>query len=93
MIDFSKKHPSVRAKMVRSMEYLVRSLNNEEFIEPWLMCGVADGDINGRETDEDLKDYYEDDQTFSELMGLFLKLMHYAHVDESGLYCDGVASE
>lgn len=92
MIDFSKKHPSVRAKMVRSMEYLVRSINNEDIMYSWLLCGVADGDINGQETDEDIVDYYEDDETFAELMDLFLKLMSKAHKD-GGLYCDGVVSK
>lgn len=92
MIDFSKKHPSVRAKMIRSMEYLVRSINNEDIMYSWLLCGVADGDINGQETDEDLTDYYEDDETFAEIMDLFLKLMSKAYKD-GGLYCDGVASK
>lgn len=92
MIDFSKKHPSVRAKMVRSMEYIVRSINNEDIMYSWLLCGVADGDINGQETDEDLADYYEDDETFAEIMNLFLKLMSKAYKD-GGLYCDGVVSK
>lgn len=93
MIDFSKKHPSVRAKLIRSMEYLVRSLNDEELMEPWLMNGVADGDINGQETDEYLAVYYENDKDFAELMQLFLELMSHAYIDKSGLYCDGVASK
>lgn len=93
MIDFNKKHPSVRAKMVRSMEYIVRSLNDEELIEPWLMNGVADGDIDGQETDEDLDVYYEDNEAFAELMSLFLDLMAQTYFEKSGLYCDGVASK
>ena len=92
MINFDKKHPSVRAKAIRSMEYLVRSINNEDIMYSWLLCGVADGDINGQETDEDLEDYYADDETFAEIMGLFLKLMNKASKD-GGLYVDGVVSK
>lgn len=92
MLDLNKKHPSVRAKMIRSMEYLVRSINCEDIMYSWLLCGVADGDINGQETDEDLADYYEDDETFAEIMDLFLKLMSKAYKD-GGLYCDGVVSK
>ena len=34
-----------RAKMVACMEYIARQINNEDIFETWLMCGVADSDI------------------------------------------------
>lgn len=80
-----------RAEIVRSMELLVRSVNNEEYIEPWLMCGVADGDITDDTTDEDLEIYVKDDKDFASLMGLFLRIMSRARKD-GGLYVDNVVS-
>ena len=65
---------SKRAKVVRAMELIARCINDEEIFDSWLMCGVADGDIDGSEDDEDLEYYCEDDN-FAELMGLFLRLM------------------
>lgn len=72
-----------RIEMVRSMNTIIRSLNDEELIETWLSLGVADGD----ETDEDFADYC-DNETLSDLMKTFLRIMTYAKDD--GLYCDGV---
>ncbi len=80
-----------RTEVVRAMETLARCVNDEEIFESWLMCGVADGDITSKTTDEDLEYYCEDDN-FSELMGLFLRLMTRAR-KSGGLYEDGVASE
>jgi len=82
---------SERAKMVRAMELIARSINDEDIFMSWLMGGVADGDINGRETDEDLE-FYCDDDSYAELMGLFLRLMAHANKD-GGLYDDGVVSK
>jgi len=81
-----------RAELVRAMELLVRSINDEEIIMSWLSLGVADGDINGNETDDDLEWYCEEDTDFAELMALFLRLMVRADAD-GGLYADGVCSE
>lgn len=80
-----------RARMVRAMEEIARSVNNEElFVGIWLVYGVADGDIDQKTTDEDLEGYCEDD-TFKDLMHLFLSLMEEAKKD-GGLYCDGITS-
>lgn len=82
---------SRRAKVVRAMETLARCINDEDIFDSWLMLGVADGDINGSEDDEDLEYYCEDDN-FAELMGLFLRLMKRA-AKSGGLYEDGVVSK
>lgn len=79
-----------RAETVRAMERLARCINDEEVFCSWLLCGVADGDIDGTETDADLEYYCEDD-TFAELMELFLKLMTRAR-KSGGLYEDEVVS-
>lgn len=80
-----------RAEIVRAMELIVRSVNNEELIEPWLMCGIADGDITEDTTDEDLEIYVNEDKDFASLMGLFLRIMSRARKD-GGLYVDNVVS-
>lgn len=80
----------LRAKVVRAMDLLCRCINDEEVFMPWLMVGVADGDITKETTDEDLEYYCEDD-TFAELMYYFLRRMKAAAKD--GLYVDGVVSK
>jgi len=79
-----------RVEMVRAMDTIARSCNDEEVLMYWLSLGVADGDCEG--PDEDLETYFEDDEDFSELMGTFLKLMSSAK-KSGGLYCDRVCSK
>ena len=81
----------MRAEVVRAMETLARSVNDEMVFEGWLMCGVADGDIDETTTDEEL-DYYFEDANFAELMGTFLRVMARAN-KSGGLYVDGVVSK
>ena len=82
---------SVRAEVVRAMETLARCINDEYVFEGWLICGVADGDIDETTTNEELE-YYIEDETFAELMGAFLKVMARAK-KSGGLYVDGVVSK
>lgn len=81
-----------RITALRAMEFLVRSVNNEELLIPWLMEGVADGDIDENTTDEELIDYVDNDKFFADIMATFLCVMHSAAKD-GGLYIDGVVSE
>ena len=80
-----------RKKAVLAMERLVRSVNDEELIDSWLRNGVADGDIDDDSTEEDVDDCYIEDDTFSQLMSLFLSIMTVAKND-GGLYINGVTS-
>ena len=52
-----------RAELVKAMEIVCRSLNDEDILIGWLMCGVADEDINSNTTTEEIIDmgYTEDD--------------------------------
>ena len=79
-----------RYEMVRAMETIARTVNDEDVFEGWLMCGVADGDIDETTTDEELE-YYIDDKHFAELMDTFLRVMSRAK-RSGGLYCDGIVS-
>ena len=82
---------SRRAKVVRAMETIARCVNDEEVFYRWLLCGVADGDIDGDTTDEDLE-YYCEDKTFADLMERFLDLMTAAK-KSGGLYEDKIVSK
>ena len=82
---------SARAKVVRAMETIARCVNDEDVFYRWLLCGVADGDIDNDTTDEDLK-YYCEDKTFADLMERFLDLMTAAK-RSGGLYEDRVVSK
>lgn len=82
-----------RKKIILAMEMLAREINNEDFIDSWLMCGVADGDIPKFSINiADVDDCYIEDDTFAELMGVFLRVMSYAKKD-GGLCVDGVISK
>lgn len=81
-----------RITALRAMEFLARSVNNEELLEPWLIEGVAGGDIDENTTDEELVDYVDNDEFFADIMATFLCIMHSAAKD-GGLYIDGVVSE
>ena len=81
----------LRTEVVRAMETLARSINDEMVFESWLICGVADGDIDHTTEDEELE-YYIEDETFAELMGTFLNVMARAK-KSGGLYVDGVVSK
>lgn len=75
-----------RAELVKAMNEVILSLNDEDFLDRWFMVGVADG--------ETFFDDYTDDKTFSELMFLFADIMQDATKDgaKGVLYCDGLIS-
>ena len=81
-----------RGKAVLAMEFLMRSLNDEELIDGWLAYGVADGDITEdmSPSDETL-DCYCEDGTFRDLMDCFLNTMAAAK-KSGGLYIDKIVS-
>ncbi len=82
-----------RKKMVLAMEYIARCINDEDVFEPWLMFGVADGDISSESFDlEEVDDYYIEDDNFRDLMDSFLRIMVRAK-KSGGLYCDDIVTE
>ena len=85
------KKEKERVELVKAMETIVRSFNNENSIEPWLWLGVADGDITENTTDDDLSCYIEKDN-FTILVQLFMTLCERAFND-GGIYCGGVCVE
>ncbi len=86
------KNLKERVEMVRAMEYICRQINDEDVFEGWLMCGVADGDIDEATTNEEIIELgYTDDTTFVDLMDCFLRRMLGAN-RSGGLFCGGVTS-
>ena len=80
-----------RFEMLKAMELIARSINNEDVFEQWLICGIADGDIDENTTLEELE-YYMDDETYADIMDTFLFVMKRAYKD-GGLYSDRVVSK
>lgn len=78
---------SKRCELLKAMDTLARSCNNESFIDHWLTLGIADGDADNGNIDG-----YTDDETFAELMSVFLDCMAWAKED-GGLYVDNVLSK
>lgn len=97
----TKQERELRERMmaVKAMEYLARQVNDEDVFDIWLMGGVADGDIeygdftihSGVETDP-AYEYASDSNTFSYLMGCFLRTMSAAYKN-GGLWCGGIVSD
>ena len=84
---------NIRKKMVLAMEFIARQINDEDVFIPWLMGGVADGDLKYGEWDVDeVDDYYIEDGAFRNLMSCFLRRMAGAW-NSGGLYCDKVVSD
>ena len=82
-----------RIKMIKAMEFIARQINDENVFETWLVCGVADGDIDigdleVKPDDDETLDYYMEDVHFADLMDTFLRVMTRAK-KSGGLYCDG----
>ena len=83
--------------MVKAMEFIARSVNDEGVFEGWLVSGVADGDIQYGDltvNDGDAEDLeiYLGDEEFADLMNTFLRVMKNAK-RSGGLYCDDVVSK
>lgn len=81
----------LRCEIVRAMDLLARTINDEEVFETWLTFGVADGDIDEDTTNEELECYIEDEE-FAALMNMFTLVMRDAHLS-GGLYADGIVSK
>lgn len=83
-----EKRIKKRAEMVKAMETIARSINDEEVFMGWLMCGVADGDITSETTLEEIVEMgYTDDGTIVDLMDCFLRCMKAAY-QSGGIWCD-----
>ena len=81
-----------RVSVVRAMDTIVRSLNDERDILWWLDSGVPDGEINEETTDEELYWLVDDDESFADIMSIFIKIMRRQPVN-GAMWVDNVLSK
>ena len=60
----------LRANILGGMDCYIRDLEDEDILEPWLMCGVPDGC-----TEEELMEIAEDVDDFRSIVKEFAKLI------------------
>jgi hypothetical protein len=81
-----------RVSVIRAMDTIVRSLNDERDILWWLDSGVPDGEINEETTDEELGWLVDDDESFADIMSTFIKIMRRQPVN-GAMWVDNVLSK
>jgi hypothetical protein len=81
-----------RVSVIRAMDTIVRSLNDEKDILWWLDSGVPDGEINEETTDEELSWLVDDDESFADIMSTFIKIMRRQPVN-GAMWVDNVLSK
>ena len=81
-----------RVSVVRAMDTIVRSLNDERDILWWLDSGVPDGEINEETTDEELSWLVDDNESFADIMSTFIKIMRKQPVN-GAMWVDNVLSK
>ena len=81
-----------RVSVVRAMDTIVRSLNDERDILWWLDSGVPDGEINEETTDEELSWLVDDNESFADIMSTFVKIMRRQPVN-GAMWVDNVLSK
>lgn len=81
-----------RVSVIRAMDIIIRSLNDERDILWWLDSGVPDGEINKETTDEELYWLVDDDESFADIMSTFIKIMRRQPVN-GAMWVDNVLSK
>lgn len=81
-----------RVSVIRAMDTIIRSLNDERDILWWLDSGVPDGEINEETTDEELYWLVDDDESFADIMSTFIKIMRRQPVN-GAMWVDNVLSK
>jgi hypothetical protein len=81
-----------RIAVIKAMDLIVRSLNDERDIFWWLEDGVPDGEINEDTSEEDLQWLVEEDDMFADIMSTFIKIMRRQPVN-GAMWVDNVLSK
>ena len=81
-----------RVSVIRAMDIIVRSLNDERDILWWLDSGVPDEEINEGTTDEELYWLVDDDESFADIMSTFIKIMRRQPIN-GAMWVDNVLSK
>ena len=81
-----------RVSVIRAMDTIVRSLNDEEYVAWWLEDGVPDGEIDEGTADEELYWLVDDNESFADIMSTFIKIMKKQPVN-GAMWVDNVLSK
>ena len=74
---FKREVINTRIAVLKAMDNAIRNMNDEDAMEPWLMCGVPDGAC-----EEDYEDIASDHESYIEMVGLFAEIVKdYAEED------------
>lgn len=74
---FKKRAIDSRVTVLKAMDEAIRNMNDEEAMEPWLMCGVPD-----EACEEDYEDIASNHDSYIEVVGLFARITtNYAEED------------
>lgn len=74
---FKREVINTRIAVLKTMDNTIRNMNDEDAMEPWLMCGVPDGAC-----EEDYEDIASDHESYIEMVGLFAEIVKdYAEED------------
>lgn len=77
MTEFKRDVINSRIAVLKAMDNAMRNMNDEDSMEPWLMCGVPDG-----ADEEDYESIAEDHEAYTEMIELFSRLVkEYAEED------------
>lgn len=77
MTEFKKDVINSRIAVLKAMDNAIRNMNDEEVLDPWLMCGVPDD-----AWEEDYADIASDHENYVEIVRLFAKIVkNYAKED------------
>lgn len=68
--QFKREVIGRRVEVLQAMDYAVRYMNDEDGMEPWLMCGVPDGAEL-----EDYEDMANDHETYIATVKLFARIV------------------
>ena len=80
-----KKKQQNKVNILRAMDEIILSANNEDHIMLWLSLGIADGDSENF-TDEEFYEYYcEDEELYADIINLFCRMIPKVIAD-GGIY-------
>lgn len=70
-----------RVKVLKALDTIAKTLNDEYYLENWFSYGVPDGEIDDTTQDNYLLDYVKNDKDWQNLLDLFVKLIRLASAD------------
>lgn len=74
---FKREVINTRIAVLKAMDEAIRNMNDEDAMEPWLMCGVPD-----EACEEDYEDIASDHESYIEMVELFARIAkNYAEED------------